>query len=150
MWFNTFPLKYVACCSLLLRLGHDYCLSLHSVTWCFFFPQETVSGYVCKCESGWTGVNCTENINECLSNPCLNGGTCVDGVNAFNCECTHFWTGFLCHIPQEGTLNISYTTDAHSLEVSSLSPTVAFPLNNLLSCSVAQRFRTKSSLAEMV
>uniref|UniRef100_A0A8C0RW72 Cubilin n=1 Tax=Canis lupus familiaris TaxID=9615 RepID=A0A8C0RW72_CANLF len=62
---------------------------------------ETVSGYLCKCESGWAGINCTENINECLSNPCFNGGTCVDGVNAFSCECTRFWTGFLCQIPQQ-------------------------------------------------
>lgn len=63
--------------------------------------METASGYVCNCDSGWAGMNCTENINECLSNPCLNGGTCVDGINAFSCECTRFWTGSLCHLPQQ-------------------------------------------------
>uniref|UniRef100_A0A8C5UZ61 Cubilin n=1 Tax=Microcebus murinus TaxID=30608 RepID=A0A8C5UZ61_MICMU len=62
---------------------------------------ETVSGYLCKCESGWAGVNCTENIDECLSKPCFNGGTCVDGINSFSCECTRFWTGSLCQIPQQ-------------------------------------------------
>ncbi|KAM6162076.1 cubilin isoform 2-T2 [Erethizon dorsatum] len=78
---------------------------------------EIVSGYFCKCDSGWAGVNCTENINECWSSPCLNGGTCVDGVNAFSCECTSSWTGSHCQIPQQvcgGSLSgmngsISYT-----------------------------------------
>ncbi|XP_060048215.1 cubilin [Erinaceus europaeus] len=62
---------------------------------------DTVSGYLCKCESGWAGINCTENINECLSSPCQNGGTCVDSVDGFNCECTRFWTGIFCQTPQQ-------------------------------------------------
>lgn len=61
---------------------------------------ETVSSYFCKCDSGWSGTNCTENINECLSNPCLNGGTCIDGINGFTCDCTSSWTGYYCQIPQ--------------------------------------------------
>lgn len=83
----------------------------------FFLPQETASGYSCKCESGWAGVNCTENINECLSNPCLNGGTCVDGVNTFSCECTSSWTGSHCQISQQGMINISYVTDTNCSEL---------------------------------
>ncbi|KAM4828885.1 cubilin [Thomomys bottae] len=62
---------------------------------------ETVSGYFCKCIPGWTGVNCSENINECASNPCLNGGTCVDGLNSFSCMCTSSWTGDRCQTPQQ-------------------------------------------------
>ena len=27
-----------------------------------------------------------ENINECVSIPCLNGGTCNDSVNGYMCE----------------------------------------------------------------
>lgn len=66
--------------------------------------QSTTSapGYICICNSGWQGVNCDQNINECTSNPCLNGGTCTDGVNGFTCSCTAQWTGALCQSPQQG------------------------------------------------
>ena len=27
---------------------------------------------------------------------CLNGGKCVDGINAFTCDCAHGFTGDIC------------------------------------------------------
>lgn len=30
---------------------------------------------------------CNFNIDECAINPCHNGGTCIDGVNGFTCQC---------------------------------------------------------------
>ncbi|XP_048462936.1 cubilin [Rhincodon typus] len=66
----------------------------------------TISGYVCICDPGWTSTNCTENINECASNPCQNGGSCTDGVNSYSCICTNEWTGPQCRIPQQGKLMI--------------------------------------------
>ena len=35
-------------------------------------------------------------INECDSYPCLNGGTCSDGVNSFSCVCAPEITGRTC------------------------------------------------------
>lgn len=37
-------------------------------------------------------------INDCKINPCENGGTCVDKVNAFQCICNEGWEGALCNI----------------------------------------------------
>ncbi|KAM9333329.1 LOW QUALITY PROTEIN: cubilin [Pholidichthys leucotaenia] len=58
-------------------------------------------GYICICNSGWEGQNCDQNINECLSNPCQNGGSCTDGINGFTCNCTAQWTGPFCQTQQQ-------------------------------------------------
>ena len=35
-------------------------------------------------------------INECSSNPCLNGGTCNNLVNSYSCSCPSGYTGTNC------------------------------------------------------
>ena len=35
-------------------------------------------------------------INECVSNPCQNGGTCQDRINFYTCRCLPGWTGVNC------------------------------------------------------
>ena len=35
-------------------------------------------------------------IDECSSNPCLNGATCVDGTNGYTCTCVAGYTGTNC------------------------------------------------------
>lgn len=40
-----------------------------------------------QCVAGYHGVNCSEEINECLSHPCQNGGTCIDLTNMYKCSC---------------------------------------------------------------
>lgn len=44
------------------------------------------------------GSLCEVNYNECGSNPCLNGGICADGVNAFLCVCKTGYTGVNCEV----------------------------------------------------
>jgi len=36
------------------------------------------------------------NLNECLSSPCQNGGTCIDSINGFSCDCPSGYTGMRC------------------------------------------------------
>nr|XP_023668679.1 protein jagged-2-like isoform X1 [Paramormyrops kingsleyae] len=53
-------------------------------------------GFSCACKPGFSGIYCHENINDCASSPCQNGGTCVDGVGSFQCFCADGWKGALC------------------------------------------------------
>ena len=41
-------------------------------------------------------------INECSSEPCMNGATCDDRINNYVCTCTPGWTGTDC---ESGTLS---------------------------------------------
>lgn len=35
-------------------------------------------------------------VNECETEPCEHGGTCIDEVNGFSCNCTPGWEGNTC------------------------------------------------------
>lgn len=47
---------------------------------------------ICQCSIGYQGEFCETDINECESNPCQNGGQCIDEVGSYKCNCTG--TGF--------------------------------------------------------
>ena len=55
-------------------------------------------GYVCSCDRGYTGVNCTSELNLCaLTQPCQHGGTChSDDIGEFSCDCPVGYTGATC------------------------------------------------------
>ena len=55
-----------------------------------------LDGYTCDCLEGWQGDLCEQDINECLDNPCLNGGVCNNTAGAFTCSCPDGWEGTLC------------------------------------------------------
>ena len=37
-----------------------------------------------------------EVVNSCASNPCFNGGTCVNGLDRYDCLCTSSYNGVHC------------------------------------------------------
>uniref|UniRef100_A0A2K5F2X5 Protein crumbs homolog 1 n=1 Tax=Aotus nancymaae TaxID=37293 RepID=A0A2K5F2X5_AOTNA len=51
------------------------------------FSSHEASGYVCICQPGFTGIYCEEDVNECSSNPCQNGGTCENLPGNYTCHC---------------------------------------------------------------
>ena len=35
-------------------------------------------------------------VDDCMPNPCENGGNCTDGINEYNCTCAPGYTGVNC------------------------------------------------------
>ncbi|XP_078656298.1 uncharacterized protein LOC144902628 [Branchiostoma floridae x Branchiostoma belcheri] len=52
--------------------------------------------YTCVCP-GYTGDVCETELDECQSNPCVNG-TCIDLVNGYNCTCAEGYIGSRCDV----------------------------------------------------
>lgn len=51
----------------------------------FFF---SISSLLYRLTLGWTGAKCEDDIDECNSNPCQNGGVCIDIHADYMCACT--------------------------------------------------------------
>lgn len=64
--------------------------------------HNTHGDYSCVCVNGWTGADCSENIDDCASASCFRGATCHDRVASFYCECPHGRTGERPACPQAG------------------------------------------------
>ena len=54
---------------------------------------NTIGSHTCVCVNGWTGDDCSENIDDCTTAMCFNGATCHDRVASFFCECPVGKTG---------------------------------------------------------
>jgi len=58
---------------------------------------------LCICPPGYSGTFCENNHPElhsesCISNPCLNGGACLQEGSRVVCQCRENWTGRLCQV----------------------------------------------------
>ena len=45
--------------------------------------NDHVNAFQCHCRPGYNGKKCENNINDCLSNPCINDGNCIDRVGDY-------------------------------------------------------------------
>lgn len=50
----------------------------------------------CECAAGYQGASCQTDVDECVSSPCQNGGTCFDGTDRFTCTCVPGFSGLRC------------------------------------------------------
>ncbi|XP_035688625.1 neurogenic locus notch homolog protein 1-like [Branchiostoma floridae] len=59
---------------------------------------NTGGSYDCTCRAGYqlSGSKDCINIDECVSSPCQNGGTCHDLINEYRCDCQPGWSGGNC------------------------------------------------------
>ncbi|KAF6718827.1 crumbs-like protein 1 [Oryzias melastigma] len=60
------------------------------------FSYDIAAGFICLCMPGFTGHNCSVNVDECGSAPCQHGGSCQDLVNSYRCLCPDGFTGVHC------------------------------------------------------
>ena len=69
-------------------------------------------GYTCKCNDGWKGTNCEEDIDDCaIVKPNCNHGKCADtGPGTFECACSTGWGGSDC---TKDTLDNCQLPDGH-------------------------------------
>lgn len=60
--------------------------------------EDRVNEFVCKCFTGFGGVTCSENINECAGESCSGHGICTDLINRYECVCEPGYTGVNCEV----------------------------------------------------
>jgi hypothetical protein len=65
----------------------------------------TDTSFQCRCTAGWVGHTCAEDVDECSSSPCQNGGSCADSsmdlsiaAAQFWCNCRAGWEGDDCSV----------------------------------------------------
>uniref|UniRef100_A0A8C5N809 Sushi, nidogen and EGF-like domain-containing protein 1 n=1 Tax=Gouania willdenowi TaxID=441366 RepID=A0A8C5N809_GOUWI len=63
-------------------------------------PRATQS--ICGIQGDWSQPPVCEEVNECLSQPCLHGGTCRNKIGSYQCVCSVGFTGNQCQTEQDG------------------------------------------------
>nr|XP_046207765.1 protein crumbs homolog 1-like isoform X2 [Oncorhynchus gorbuscha] len=65
---------------------------------CFNAGNCTERDLSCDCLPGFTGHRCEQEVDECKSNPCLNGGYCRNLINNYHCVCDMSFAGDNCQV----------------------------------------------------
>ena len=54
-------------------------------------------------------MNIQQDIDECESSPCQNGGTCTQGNNTYTCSCVGGYDGVNCEVDIDDCANVTCT-----------------------------------------
>ena len=84
------------------ELTVDNSLEKISATSVVFHSIHHKLSFSCHCPSGfvhsWDPNGCVEQLNNCLSNPCINGGSCVNLFDGYRCVCINGTAGDQCEL----------------------------------------------------
>ena len=50
----------------------------------------------CECPSGYEGIRCEINVDDCVGHTCKNNATCIDLIGSYECSCARGFTGGMC------------------------------------------------------
>ncbi|XP_066533870.1 protocadherin Fat 4 [Hoplias malabaricus] len=90
------PCQNDAICNKNIHISQDIAV-LESSHLIFVSPYYA-EVFNCSCPAGFTGTRCESDIDECLENPCENGGTCYNNPGGFLCHCTEGFSGLQCAV----------------------------------------------------
>ncbi|XP_053381259.1 protein crumbs homolog 1-like [Mercenaria mercenaria] len=73
---------------------------------------DTGLSYQCECTTGYTGVNCSEDINECNTEQhrCTADSICLNNVGSYTCACLEGFTGEFCKVSMQENIESSSNT----------------------------------------
>ncbi|TKS80775.1 Protocadherin Fat 4 [Collichthys lucidus] len=54
---------------------------------------NTLGGFYCHCQSGFSGFVCSTDVDECLKLKCQNGATCIPTQDGYRCQCVPGFEG---------------------------------------------------------
>lgn len=57
--------------------------------------SDPANTFACTCPIGFTGDDCSIDVNECDTGACKNNATCIDGRGNYTCVCQTGWEGWL-------------------------------------------------------
>ncbi|KAK3602545.1 hypothetical protein CHS0354_003797 [Potamilus streckersoni] len=107
------PTGYVGnCCETIVTCGYPGDINNGRVVGISFTYDQVVqyeciekynlTGYAsrrCTQSGTWSDMSPTcQFAKHCVSSPCKNGATCVDGLGFYTCECVTGWTGAYCDV----------------------------------------------------
>ncbi|XP_035743302.1 cubilin-like [Vespa mandarinia] len=74
---------------------------------------STYHGFLCRCDSGYTGTTCNTQIDPCSPNPCKNNGVCIVTSGAVTCNCSSSYTGSRCETQRQTCGGVSRNPIGH-------------------------------------